>query len=188
MLYHSRGIGQGFSGDYNEYFGLGTDTEALVYLMLANYLLHTVSKDMVWKPIWVFYYRIKVHFQTYFLSQITVAEDVSGMPALCRPTSEGGGGFDYRLAMAVPDMWIKLLKEQRDEDWNIGDIVHTLTNRRWMENCIAYAESHDQVRHLQDFTPENKSLCRLFEVSLSFLAECLSNKVENDLISCIKSC
>jgi len=122
MLYHSRGIGQGFSGDYNEYFGLGTDTEALVYLMLANYLLHTVSKDM-----------------------ITVAEDVSGMPALCRPTSEGGGGFDYRLAMAVPDMWIKLLKEQRDEDWNIGDIVHTLTNRRWMENCIAYAESHDQA-------------------------------------------
>ena len=74
-----------------------------------------------------------------------MAEDVSGMPALCRPTSEGGGGFDYRLAMAVPDMWIKLLKEQRDEDWNIGNIVHTLTNRRWQESCIAYAESHDQV-------------------------------------------
>ena len=81
----------------------------------------------------------------YLNSQITVAEDVSGMPALCRPTSEGGGGFDYRLAMAVPDMWIKLLKEQRDEDWNIGNIVHTLTNRRWQESCIAYAESHDQV-------------------------------------------
>lgn len=79
------------------------------------------------------------------LLQITVAEDVSGMPALCRPTSEGGGGFDYRLAMAVPDMWIKLIKEQRDEDWNIGNIVHTLTNRRWQESCIAYAESHDQV-------------------------------------------
>ena len=79
------------------------------------------------------------------IRQITVAEDVSGMPALCRPTPEGGGGFDYRLAMAVPDMWIKLLKEQRDEDWNIGDIVHTLTNRRWQESCIAYAESHDQV-------------------------------------------
>merc|ERR1711981_1546214 len=92
MLYQSRGLG-GFSGDYNEYFGLGTDTEALVYLMLANYLLHTVSKDM-----------------------ITVAEDVSGMPALCRPTSEGGGGFDYRLAMASPVMWIKMFKEQSDED------------------------------------------------------------------------
>merc|ERR1712037_165171 len=35
--------------------------------------------------------------------------------------------------------------EQRDEDWNIGNIVHTLTNRRWQENCIAYAESHDQA-------------------------------------------
>ena len=68
-----------------------------------------------------------------------IAEDVSGMPALCRPVSEGGGGFDYRLAMAIPDMWIKMLKEQRDEDWDIGNIVHTLSNRRWMESCISYA-------------------------------------------------
>ena len=58
----------------------------------------------------------------------------------------GGGGFDYRLAMAIPDLWIKYLKEQKDEDWNIGTLVHTLTNRRWKESCIAYAESHDQVR------------------------------------------
>jgi len=121
MLYHSRGVG-GFSGDYQEYFGLNTDTEAYVYLMLANYLLHQLTSNM-----------------------ITVAEDVSGMPALCRPVSEGGGGFDYRLAMAIPDMWIKLLKEQRDEDWDIGNIVHTLCNRRWMEPCISYAESHDQA-------------------------------------------
>jgi len=122
MLYHNRGLGQGFSGDYNEYFGLNTDTEALVYLMLANHLVHSTLK-----------------------SGITIAEDVSGMPALCRPIAEGGGGFDYRLAMAVPDMWIKLLKEQSDEDWDIGNIVHTLTNRRWKEACIGYCESHDQA-------------------------------------------
>ena len=57
----------------------------------------------------------------------------------------GGTGFDYRLAMAIPDVWIKLLKEQKDEDWNMSFLVHTLTNRRWMEKCIAYAESHDQA-------------------------------------------
>ncbi len=68
------------------------------------------------------------------------------MPALCRSVSEGGGGFDYRLAMAIPDKWIKLLKEQKDEDWDMANLVHTLTNRRWMEKAIAYAESHDQVR------------------------------------------
>lgn len=113
---------QFFVGDYNEYFGLNTDTEAFVYLMLANKLLHTLSDDM-----------------------ITVGEDVSGMPAMCRPVDEGGAGFDYRLAMAIPDIWIKLLKEQKDEDWNMSNIVHTLTNRRWMEKCIAYAESHDQA-------------------------------------------
>ena len=33
--------------------------------------------------------------------------------------------------MAIPDMWIKYLKEKKDEDWKMGDIVHTLTNRRY---------------------------------------------------------
>jgi 1,4-alpha-glucan branching enzyme len=76
---------------------------------------------------------------------ITIAEDVSGMPALCRPVQEGGVGFDYRLSMAVPDMWIKLLKEKSDDQWDIGNICHTLTNRRHMEKSICYCESHDQA-------------------------------------------
>jgi len=33
-------LGQGFSGNYDEYFGLGTDCESLIYLMLANHMLH----------------------------------------------------------------------------------------------------------------------------------------------------
>ncbi|KAL6115834.1 gbe1 [Pungitius sinensis] len=122
MLYHHHGIGSGFSGDYSEYFGLQVDEDSLVYLMLANHILHTLYPDC-----------------------ITVAEDVSGMPALCRGVEEGGLGFDYRLAMAIPDKWIQILKESKDEDWDMGDIVHTLTNRRYGEKCIAYAESHDQA-------------------------------------------
>jgi len=124
MLYHHHGIGVGFSGDYSEYFGHSSavDMSACIYLMLANELIHSIHP-----------------------SAITIAEDVSGMPLLCRPVAEGGIGFDYRLAMAIPDMWIKLLKESKDEDWNMGHIVHTLTNRRWNEKTIAYAESHDQA-------------------------------------------
>merc|ERR1711892_1602116 len=122
MLYHNRGLGQGFSGNYNEYFGNNTDRDAVVYMMLANDLVHKLLPG----------------------SGITIAEDVSGMPTLCRPIEEGGIGFDYRLSMAIPDMWIKMVKEVKDEDWSMGHIVHTLTNRRWMEKCIAYAESHDQ--------------------------------------------
>ncbi|KAK0634782.1 alpha-glucan branching enzyme [Bombardia bombarda] len=122
MLYLHHGIGTGFSGGYHEYFGAGVDEEAVVYLMLANELLHELYPDV-----------------------ITIAEDVSGMPALCLPLALGGVGFDYRLAMAIPDMWIKILKEQRDEDWNIGNICWTLTNRRHGEKTIAYAESHDQA-------------------------------------------
>jgi 1,4-alpha-glucan branching enzyme len=122
MLYHTHGIGHGFSGDYNEYFGLNTDTESFGYLQLANYAIHKMHPNAA-----------------------TVAEDVSGMPALCRPVIEGGCGFDYRLAMALPDMWIKLLKEVRDDDWDLEKIVHVLSNRRWQEKSIAYAESHDQA-------------------------------------------
>ncbi|KAJ8391454.1 hypothetical protein AAFF_G00089280 [Aldrovandia affinis] len=122
MLYHHHGVGTGFSGDYTEYFGLQVDEEGLVYLMVANHILHTLYPDC-----------------------ITIGEDVSGMPGLCRAVAEGGCGFDYRLAMAIPDKWIQILKEYKDEDWDMGNIVYTLVNRRYGENCIAYAESHDQA-------------------------------------------
>ncbi|KAB5583374.1 glycoside hydrolase superfamily [Coniochaeta sp. 2T2.1] len=122
MMYTHHGIGTGFSGGYHEYFGAGVDEEAMVYLMLANELLHELYPEV-----------------------ITVAEDVSGMPALCLPLSLGGVGFDYRLAMAIPDMWIKILKEKKDEDWDLGNICFTLTNRRHGEKTIAYCESHDQA-------------------------------------------
>ncbi|RSL61571.1 1,4-alpha-glucan-branching enzyme [Fusarium duplospermum] len=122
MLYVHHGMGTGFSGGYHEYFGADVDEEAVVYLMLANEMLHLLYPDV-----------------------ITIAEDVSGMPALCLPLSLGGVGFDYRLAMAIPDMWIKILKELKDDDWDIGNICHTLTNRRHGEKTIAYAESHDQA-------------------------------------------
>ena len=58
---------------------------------------------------------------------------------------EGGFGFDYRLSMGIPDMWIRLLKEIPDENWSMGNIVFTLINRRWGEKSIAYAECHDQA-------------------------------------------
>lgn len=122
MMYRHHGLGVGFSGSYHEYFGDGADEEALSYLMLANVLCHTVDPPA-----------------------ITIAEDVSGMPTTCRPWSEGGIGFDFRLAMAIPDVWIKLLKESPDDEWDMGNITHVLTNRRWQEKCVAYAESHDQA-------------------------------------------
>lgn len=122
MLYTHHGIGTGFSGGYHEYFGPTVDYEGVVYLMLANEMLHRLFPDV-----------------------ITVAEDVSGMPALCLPLSLGGLGFDYRLAMAIPDLYIKWLKEKEDSEWDMGHLVYTLTNRRHGEKTIAYAESHDQA-------------------------------------------
>jgi len=122
MLYTHHGIGTGFSGGYHEYFGPGVDEEAVAYLMIANEMLHNLYPEM-----------------------ITIAEDVSGMPALCVALSLGGIGFDYRLAMAIPDMWIKILKEVKDDSWDMANICFTLTNRRHGEKTIAYCESHDQA-------------------------------------------
>ena len=90
--------------------------------MLANEMLHDLYPDST-----------------------TIAEDVSGMPALCVALSLGGIGFDYRLAMAIPDLYIKWLKEKQDSEWDMGALVFTLTDRRHGEKTIAYAESHDQA-------------------------------------------
>jgi 1,4-alpha-glucan branching enzyme len=121
MLYRDHGLGRVFSG-YGEYFGGNIDPDALTYLQLANTLAHEIRPDA-----------------------ITIAEDVSGMPGTARPVAEGGLGFDYRLAMGIPDHWIKLIKEQRDEDWRLGHIFHVLSDRRATEAHVAYAESHDQA-------------------------------------------
>jgi 1,4-alpha-glucan branching enzyme len=121
MLYLDHGLGKKYT-TYAEYFGPNVDWDAVTYLMLANEVAHCVRPDC-----------------------ITIAEDVSGLPGLGRPVAEGGLGFDYRLAMGIPDYWIKLVKEVPDENWQLSDIYHTLLNRRAHEKHIAYAESHDQA-------------------------------------------
>ncbi len=105
-----------------KFFSEGVEWDGITYLQLANTLIHRIKKDV-----------------------ISIAEDVSGMPGLCRPIFEGGIGFDYRLAMGIPDFWIKLLKEKRDEEWNMDEIWNTLTDRMYGVGTIAYAESHDQA-------------------------------------------
>ncbi len=121
MLYHNHGLGANF-GPNETYFSLNTDTEAVTYLQLASELARQVNPNA-----------------------ILIAEDMSAMPGMCLPIEDGGIGFDYRLSMGVPDMWIKLLKEEYDENWDLGKIWAELTSRRPHEKVIGYVESHDQA-------------------------------------------
>ena len=121
MIYHDHGLGSAFT-NYDMYFNMNTDLEALNYLQLANELIHEVNPYAT-----------------------TVSEDMSGMPGMCLPIEQGGIGFDYRLAMGEPDYWIKLLKDVRDEDWNMNALWHEMTTRRPQEKVIGYCESHDQA-------------------------------------------
>jgi 1,4-alpha-glucan branching enzyme len=121
MLYHHHGLGTAFD-NYNKYFSMDTDIDAVTYLQFATELTHEL------KP-----------------TAITIAEDMSGMPGMCLPIADGGIGFDYRLSMGIPDYWIKTLKHVRDEDWDLWGLWHELTTRRPQEKVIGYAESHDQA-------------------------------------------
>ncbi|SKA03397.1 1,4-alpha-glucan branching enzyme [Pilibacter termitis] len=121
MLYHHHGLGTSFDS-YNKYFSMDTDVEAVTYLQLANELVREVNPNA-----------------------ITIAEDMSAMPGMAMPISDGGIGFDYRLSMGVPDYWIKQLKEKSDDELNLHELWHELTTRRPHEKNIGYAESHDQA-------------------------------------------
>lgn len=121
MIYYSHGLGETFV-KYEDYYNSGQDEDAICYLTLANKLIHIIKNNA-----------------------ITIAEEVSGMPGMALDINSGGIGFDYRMAMNIPDYWIKIIKEKDDEDWSPGSIWWETTNRRHDEKTISYAESHDQA-------------------------------------------
>ena len=121
MLYYSHGLGETFTG-YQDYFNGHQDDNAICFLTLANELIHQV-----------------------YPKAITIAEEVSGMPGLAAKFKDGGYGFDYRLAMNIPDYWIRTIKEKKDEDWKPSSIFWEVKNRRADEKTISYCESHDQA-------------------------------------------
>lgn len=121
MLYYSHGLNENFTS-YDDYFNGNQDGDAICYLTLANKTIHEFNPNA-----------------------ITIAEDMSGMPGLAAKIEDGGVGFDYRLAMGIPDFWIKTIKEVQDQDWRVGHIFWELTNHRSDEHTINYVESHDQA-------------------------------------------
>jgi len=121
MLYLDHGLGRDFIG-YEMYFDNNQDRDAFTYLALANIVVKELNPYA-----------------------ITIAEDMSGMPGLASPLSEGGAGFDYRMSMGIADHWIKWIKELSDWDWSMGEIYWQLTDKRHDEKTISYAECHDQA-------------------------------------------
>jgi len=121
MIYQDHGLGKDFTS-YADYYNLNQDGDAISYLTLANQLIHEVNPKA-----------------------ITIAEEMSGMPGLASPIAKCGMGFDYRLAMGIPDYWIRLLKTKEPKEWNPEEMYWTLQNRRVEEMTISYVESHDQA-------------------------------------------
>ncbi len=121
MLYYDHGLSRDFT-HYDMYFDGNQDEDAISYFVLANKLIHQVNPGA-----------------------ITIAEEMSGMPGLAEKAENGGHGFDYRLAMGIPDYWIKIIKEVPDENWDVSRLFYELTSKRRDEKTVSYAESHDQA-------------------------------------------
>lgn len=121
MLYRDHGLGKAFTS-YEDYFTPNLDYDAIVYFMMANHLMKELNPK-----------------------SISIAEEMSGLPGLASPMTDGGLGFDYRMAMGIPDYWIKTIKEKKDEEWNVGELFHEVTAHRADEKVVSYAESHDQA-------------------------------------------
>ncbi|KAM7498912.1 hypothetical protein LguiA_023326 [Lonicera macranthoides] len=121
MMYTHNGFAS-FTSDMEEYCNQYVDRDALLYLILANEILHVVHPNIV-----------------------TIAEDATLYPGLCEPTSQGGLGFDYFVNLSASEMWLWFLENLPDHDWTMSKIVSTLMgNRQSADKMILYAENHNQ--------------------------------------------
>ncbi|KAK7287576.1 hypothetical protein RIF29_00857 [Crotalaria pallida] len=121
MIYTHNGFAS-FTGDLEEYCNQYVDKDALLYLILANEILHALYPNI-----------------------ITIAEDATFYPGLCEPTSQGGLGFDYYVNLSVSEMWSTFLESVPDNEWSMTKIVNTLvSDRAYADKMLMYAENHNQ--------------------------------------------
>ncbi|ERN18385.1 hypothetical protein AMTR_s00055p00224220 [Amborella trichopoda] len=121
MIYTHNGFAS-FTGDIEEYGNQYVDKDALIYLILANDMLHELHPHI-----------------------ITIAEDATFYPGLCEPTTQGGLGFDYYANTTISEMWSWLVENVPECEWSMHKIVETMTSsNQKMEKMVSYSENHNQ--------------------------------------------
>ncbi|KAL6543147.1 1,4-alpha-glucan-branching enzyme 3, chloroplastic/amyloplastic [Orobanche hederae] len=121
MMYTHNGFAT-FTGDMEEYCNQYVDKDALLYIMLANEILHALHPNIV-----------------------TIAEDATLYPGLCEPTSQGGLGFDFFVNLSASELWLSFIANVPDHEWSMSKIVSTLIGRRYTaDKMLVYAENHNQ--------------------------------------------
>ncbi|KAG8075748.1 hypothetical protein GUJ93_ZPchr0006g43795 [Zizania palustris] len=118
MLYTHNGFST-FTGAMEEYCNQYVDKDALIYLILANEMLHELHPDI-----------------------ITIAEDATFYPGLCEPTTQGGLGFDYWVNLSIPEMWLWHLENVPGQEWSMNKIMKVLISKNC--NMLSYVENHNQ--------------------------------------------
>ncbi|XP_048545342.1 1,4-alpha-glucan-branching enzyme 3, chloroplastic/amyloplastic [Triticum urartu] len=118
MLYTHNGFST-FTGAIEEYCNQYVDKDALIYLILANEMLHELHPDI-----------------------ITIAEDATYYPGLCEPTTQGGLGFDYWANLSIPEMWLWHLENVPEREWSMNKIMKVLISSN--HHMLSYVENHNQ--------------------------------------------
>jgi len=128
--------------------------DATTSMLFKDYGAHK-SADELMKEFWtdavnvpgiVFLRWINEVLHSTYPFMVTIAEDVCGFPGLCSPS---GLGFDYQLAMHIPDIISKLIPVDYNHppiftynEWDMHMIADSFLKPR---AYINYTESHDQA-------------------------------------------
>ena len=119
MLYENHGMSAFDRPD--AYFSMNTNVDARIFLMLANELIHGFNDKAM-----------------------TIAEEDSGFPGMCLPLEYGGVGFDYRQDEGVQALWAALIRDQRQQDWDMSRLWATLTAGRPGEMRLCSPEPRER--------------------------------------------
>lgn len=120
MLYTHNGFTP-FTSGLDDYCNQYVDKDALIYLSLANEMLHQLSPNM-----------------------ITIAEDATFYPGLVDSINKGGLGFDYYVNSAPSEMWPFLIENVPIQEWSVTEITGTLITTENTTKALVYSENHNQ--------------------------------------------
>lgn len=128
MLYEHRStLRQIDPYDYAAYFNRDLCSAGVLYLALAN----SLAESLVPKE-----------------QRLTIAQECTGYPTLCRPVAQGGLGFDYRLDSSWGQHIRRVIRQSghRQGRWITSQILWAMAKKPNAEKTISSVEDADTTR------------------------------------------
>lgn len=128
MLYDQRSVlRQPDLYDYGAYLSRDLCASGVLYLALANSLLAALLPED---------------------QRLSIAQECTGYPTLCRPVAQGGLGFDYRLDSSLSQSLRRLIRQsgRRHGRWMTAQVLWALANKPNTEKLLVSVDDADTTR------------------------------------------